>query len=283
MTSTPLLRLNEFLTKNQKQKPEFLLQSSGPPHTPIFNISCKLANGSILTPPESAANFKSKKDAEQAMALILLDTVQNNLDLLENKNLVVMSGGKKISADGAERKKISADDKKGYRNYKGELQEFCQKNKIPMPVYECSSIPNVIPTIFECRVRVLDLDIIATGKLIYSKKDAEQVAAQLALTKLQSQGVTSESLPVSQEIAQLEDMAKSNNIDMKFNTDTKSGLYTVTLHLGCKTFVSQSSPQEQFAKTDCVRQALDWLDFQNKLHSTNEYFIDESDSTPFFT
>eukprot|EP01088_Endostelium_zonatum_P010889 TRINITY_DN2457_c0_g1_i1.p1 TRINITY_DN2457_c0_g1~~TRINITY_DN2457_c0_g1_i1.p1 ORF type:complete len:622 (+),score=127.64 TRINITY_DN2457_c0_g1_i1:116-1981(+) len=159
-------QLLEYLQKQGSAQPIFDFEKRGPPHMPEFLCVAKLPAFSI----DSRSGWhKAKKSAEQEACCTVLGLIQNistKQPPLKNFNINV--------------REFSSSE-----NYKGLLQEYCQKVGLPAPTYEYSKFGPDHTPVFSCTAIIVSTNFTGHSKGQYqTKRVAEQRAAWDVLTQI---------------------------------------------------------------------------------------------------
>lgn len=157
----------------------------------------------------------------------------------------------------------------GHKNYKGILQELCQKHKWQMPIFEASGKGPAHSMIFSAsaRVAIAGTDYCGQADHAPTKKDAESAAAERLLEKLktvvptgptQATGMASVGNPVGalQEIAQKSGFAPPSYEFIQVSEAPPLFRCAVTTHGGRMGTFSGEASTKQAAKAQAAATAL---------------------------
>jgi ribonuclease R len=164
---------NILMQKFEFEEVKSLSESSGPQEKQMFTCTSKMISKDLSSTPIYA---KSKKLSIQ---LSTLDLLQQLIGIR-----IKLSLGVKASSKNIEAVKQSKTPKKSLigstGNHKGDLQEWCQKNADPVPIYETKRIgPD------HCPIFLTNLSVTISGKetkascdLGANKKESQKLAAK---------------------------------------------------------------------------------------------------------
>lgn len=159
---------NILIQKFEFPELELEEKSVGASNIPIFLCKARLADRNIES---SLIGAKNKKMASQ---LAILDILQN----IFGAHVEIPSFNQPEPVKKPTPEKIKSAVRTS--NHKGDLQEWCQKNKVPAPEYETTKVGPDHSPLFQAvvTVRMLGKPISSKSENCSSKKDAEQMAAK---------------------------------------------------------------------------------------------------------
>lgn len=155
------------------------------------------------------------------------------------------------------------------RNFKGKLQEFCQKNRYPIPIYESWSEGEHHKLKWSAHVNIISGqgNIFATTKIpTYTKIDAEKQAAMILFNQLSN----NEMIPNKLHTISLKEKIPENiNSELSINTESLTNYFLDHVNINKVYFIDlENIPVFKYTfKNNAI-----YIGFLNSIHhSVNKY------------